>query len=95
MAYKTMKRLNEITGQPNELWDGIWQSYGKVTEFGYQVEMEIPYQILNFDQQQTIQHWPFEFVRIYPREQRLRISNVKTRQRQRLLALPISNGDWL
>ena len=69
--------FNEITGQPNELWDGIWQSYGKVTEFGYQVEMEIPYQILNFDQQLTIQHWPFELVRIYPREQRLRISNVK------------------
>ncbi|REL35400.1 hypothetical protein DXX92_08560 [Thalassotalea euphylliae] len=69
--------FNEITGLPNELWDGIWHSYGKVTEFGYQVEMAIPYQILNFDENKSIQQWPFELVRIYPREQRLRISSVK------------------
>ena len=69
--------FNELTGEPNELWDGIWQSYGKVTDFGYQVEMAIPYHILNFDQNSNIKQWPFELVRVYPREPKLRITNIK------------------
>ncbi|WP_448213404.1 carbohydrate binding family 9 domain-containing protein [Colwellia sp. MEBiC06753] len=68
---------NEITDQLNELWDGIWQSFGKVTQTGYQVEMAIPYHILNFDESQTIKQWPFELVRVYPRDKRLRLSNIK------------------
>jgi len=67
---------NEITGVANELWDGIWHSFGKLTDTGYQVEMLIPYHLLNFDQTKQIKEWPFELVRIFPREKRLRISSI-------------------
>ena len=68
--------FNEVTGEANDLWDGIWHSFGKITEDGYQVEIAIPYSILNFDQGVEQKSWPFELVRIYPREQITRISNI-------------------
>jgi len=67
---------NEMTGEANDLWDGIWESYGKITDQGFQVEMAIPYHILNFDQTQKEKTWAMELVRLYPRETRLRISHV-------------------
>lgn len=67
---------NEMTGESNDLWDGIWQSYGKITDQGYQVEIAIPYHILNFEQNSDIKTWSMELVRLYPRETRLRISHV-------------------
>ncbi|NMP32500.1 hypothetical protein HII17_13100 [Thalassotalea sp. M1531] len=78
--------FNEVTGEANELWDGIWYSHGKLTEFGYQVELAIPYHILNFDQSKTTKQWPFELVRIFPRDKRLRISSI---------ALDRDNVCWL
>ena len=67
---------NEMTGQGNELWDGIWQSLGKVTKNGYQVEIALPYRILNFEENKKNKLWPIEFFRIYPRDTQLRISHV-------------------
>ena len=67
---------NELTGQTNDLWDGIWHSYGKITANGYQVEIAIPYNILNFEQNNLEKKWAIELVRLYPRESRLRISHV-------------------
>jgi len=67
---------NEMTGVANDLWDGIWHSYGKITEDGYQVEIAIPFHILNFEQNQFEKTWAMELVRLYPRETRLRISHV-------------------
>ncbi len=68
--------FNEITGKANDLWDGIWQSYGKITDQGYQVEIAIPYNILNFEENGEEKKWAIELVRIYPRESTLRISHV-------------------
>lgn len=68
--------FNEITGKANSLWDGIWDSYGKITPQGYQVEMAIPYNILNFEENGLEKKWAIELVRSYPRETRLRISHV-------------------
>ncbi len=68
--------FDEITGKQNDLWDGIWQSYGKITEQGYQVEMAIPYNILNFKEDGQIKNWAIELIRSYPRETRLRLSHV-------------------
>ncbi|MGL1955968.1 MAG: carbohydrate binding family 9 domain-containing protein [Colwellia sp.] len=68
--------FNEITGLANGLWDGIWQSYGKITKQGYQVEIAIPYNILNFEENNQEKKWAIELVRIYPREKTLRISHV-------------------
>jgi len=67
---------NEMTGNTNSLWDGIWQSYGKITRNGYQVEMAIPYRILNFKENDEVKVWAMEFFRIYPRDTQLRISHV-------------------
>lgn len=67
---------NELTGSVNSAWDGMWQSYGKRTANGYQVEMAVPYHTLNFadtDQEKT---WAIEFIRLYPRDARLRISHI-------------------
>jgi len=68
--------FNEITGLANESWDGLWHSFGKKTEQGYQVEMAIPYNILNFKENNNIKKWAIELVRTYPREKTLRISHV-------------------
>lgn len=67
---------NEVTGEENRLWDGNWHSFGKKTATGYQVEIAIPYNILNFDENNNEQTWAIEFVRFYPRDERLRISHV-------------------
>lgn len=78
--------FNEMTGEGNDLWDGIWQSFGKITDQGFQVEMAIPYRILNFEENNDIKTWAFELFRIYPRDIRLRISHV---------AIDRDNACWL
>ncbi|WP_114327301.1 carbohydrate binding family 9 domain-containing protein [Candidatus Colwellia aromaticivorans] len=67
---------NEITGKNNTSWDGLWYAFGKITEQGYQVEMAIPYNILNFKADGKKKKWAIELVRIYPRDTSLRISHV-------------------
>ena len=67
---------NENTGKVNDLWDGIWQSYGKITKKGYQVEIAIPFSTLNFVQSDHQKTWAMELVRLYPRDERLRISHI-------------------
>lgn len=67
---------NEMTGRESDSWDAIWESAGKITEDGYQVEMAIPLQILNFKEGEEDKIWGAEFVRFYPRAERFRISNL-------------------
>jgi hypothetical protein len=67
---------NENTGSVNTLWDGIWQSYGKITDQGYQVEIAIPFNILNFEPSDANKTWSLELLRLYPRDERLRISHM-------------------
>ncbi|MBL4764252.1 MAG: carbohydrate binding family 9 domain-containing protein [Colwellia sp.] len=67
---------NEITAQNNTSWDGLWYAFGKITKQGYQVEMAIPYNILNFKADGKKKKWAIELVRIYPRDTSLRISHV-------------------
>lgn len=66
---------NELTKQESASWDIIWDSAGKITEFGYVVEIAIPLRNLNFNEDLDIQSWGMEFVRFYPRDKELRISN--------------------
>ncbi|WP_394130936.1 DUF5916 domain-containing protein [Shewanella maritima] len=67
---------NELTGRESDAWDGIWYSKGKVTEQGYQVEIELPLRLFNFGKQ-DIQTWGVEFVRFYPRNETHRLSSGK------------------
>jgi len=68
---------NVMTGTSNDSWNGIWDSYGKITENGYQVEIAIPYRILNFEDTNDVKTWAFELIRLYPRDTRLRISHME------------------
>lgn len=77
---------NVMTGTSNTSWDGIWDSYGKQTEQGFQVEIAIPYRILNFNESDDIKTWAIELIRTYPRDTSLRISH---------LPLDRDNDCWL
>jgi len=68
---------NEMTGKSDSAWDGIWESVGKITDAGFQVEMAIPYHILNFDDNDDVKTWAIELIRLYPRDSRLRISHIE------------------
>jgi hypothetical protein len=51
-------------------WDAIWESAGKITDWGYVVEMAVPFNQLRFQRTDTPQIWGFDAVRSYPRSQR-------------------------
>lgn len=67
---------NEMTGNESDSWNAIWESAGKITDTGYVVEMSIPLRTLNFEEGKQSKTWGAEFVRFYPREDRLRLSNL-------------------
>ncbi|WP_110428637.1 carbohydrate binding family 9 domain-containing protein [Glaciecola sp. KUL10] len=67
---------NEMTGQESMSWNGIWESAGKITEDGYQVEIAIPLRLMNFQEKDAIKRWGIEFVRFYPRKIQYRLSHV-------------------
>lgn len=48
-------------------WDAIWDSAGKITDWGYAVEISIPFSSLRFQRKEGPQIWGFDAVRRYPR----------------------------
>ncbi|MDG1750392.1 MAG: DUF5916 domain-containing protein [Thalassotalea sp.] len=68
---------SEVTKKESDSWDGIWDSAGKINDKGYIVEMALPLRMLNFKEKESIQDWGIELLRMYPREERLRISNIR------------------
>lgn len=85
---------NELTKNESPAWDGIWESAGRITDFGYQVEVAIPLRILNFDDGLDIQQWGMEFVRFYPRDNFMRISNAQMSQDNNcwICQMPVETG---
>ncbi len=65
---------NEMTGNEDASWDAIWDSAGRITETGYEVEIRIPFTSLRFPRADGEMTWGIDAVRIYPRDQRFRIS---------------------
>ena len=65
---------DDVGGNETESWDAIWESAGRVTEEGYEVEMAIPFHQLRFPKTDEKQIWGFDVVRFYPRSQRHRIA---------------------
>lgn len=51
-------------------WDAIWNSAGNITDFGYCVEIAIPFRSLQFQPSKKEQTWGFSPVRIYPRSRK-------------------------
>ncbi len=60
----------------DDSWDGLWDSYGRLTPTGYVVEMEIPFSTLRFPAGKSIQQWGADFLRIRPRDVRHQYSRV-------------------
>ena len=55
-------------------WDAIWDSAGRITDWGYAVEMAIPFSSLRFQRSEGDQIWGVDAVRSYPRDVRYHIS---------------------
>jgi hypothetical protein len=53
-----------------ESWDAIWDSAGRITEWGYAVELSVPFDQLRFQRTGSEQVWGFDAVRRYPRRLR-------------------------
>ena len=68
--------LEGSTGNEDSSWDGLWDSAGQITDFGYTVEMRIPYSTLRFQKVAGRQTWSADFLRFRPREHRYRISSM-------------------
>ncbi len=58
---------SETGGGGGDEWDAIWDSAGRITADGYQVEMAIPFSSLRFQRVEGDQVWGFDAVRSYPR----------------------------
>jgi hypothetical protein len=64
---------NDVTGNEDESWDTLWDSAGRLTGDGYEVEMAIPFSSLRFAHGSGPKTWGIDAVRIWPRDQRVRI----------------------
>jgi hypothetical protein len=63
--------LNEVGSGGSDVdvtWDAIWDSSGRITQIGYEVEMSIPFTSLRFPKSDRYQQWGFQALRHYPRK---------------------------
>ena len=51
-------------------WDAIWDSASRIHDWGYAVEMRVPFSSLRFQRADGPQVWGFDAVRSYPRDVR-------------------------
>jgi hypothetical protein len=51
-------------------WDAIWDSAGRIFDWGYSVEMAIPFSSIRFQRTEGAQIWGVDAVRSYPRDVR-------------------------
>lgn len=56
-------------GNDDTSWDAIWDSAGSITEWGWAVEMAIPFSSIRFPRGGHNQTWGLIAVRLYPRNQ--------------------------
>jgi hypothetical protein len=57
----------------DESWDAIWYSAGRLTDFGYEVEMAIPFNQIRFQGIDGPQVWGLDATRSWPRSDRVHI----------------------
>lgn len=69
---------NEVASDPHEdsSWDAIWDSAGRITPTGYQVEMAIPFRAIRFPNGSRSHTWGIALFRAYPRTVRHQIFSV-------------------
>ena len=61
---------DEVGGRYDDSWNAIWESAGRITEAGYDVEMAIPFNQIRFQSTAGEQVWGFDAIRSYPRNDR-------------------------
>jgi hypothetical protein len=62
--------LNELGGGGVEIdatWDAIWDSAGRITPDGFEVELALPFTSLRFPRDAPVQRWGFLAMRHWPR----------------------------
>lgn len=74
--------FSELEGYEDFSWDAIWDSAGKITDWGYAIEIAIPFNQLRFPAGSDIQTWGFSMERSYPRSVRHRMTSHR-RERNR------------
>ncbi len=65
---------DDVNKRQDASWDAIWESASRINGEGYTVEMAIPFSQLRFPRYEGEQTWGIDVVRIYPREDRVRLS---------------------
>jgi hypothetical protein len=65
--------LTDVPRSFDRSWDAIWDSAGRLTDFGYEVELAIPFNQLRFQPSDEPQVWGLDLTRTYPRDDRIRI----------------------
>ena len=76
-AQADMKMEDSDGWREDDSWDAIWESAGNITDFGYVVEMRIPFTALRFSETQENQIWNFAGWRNYPRDVRVQMATHK------------------
>jgi hypothetical protein len=66
--------LNDVGGGEDFAWDAIWDSAGRITPEGYEVEMAIPFTSLRFPPPENGRPWGLLATRSYPRTVRHQLS---------------------
>ena len=69
--------FSEMDGYEDFSWDAIWDSKGRITEFGWVVEISIPFNQLRFPKTDEPQTWGVSAERSYPRNVRHRMASHK------------------
>jgi hypothetical protein len=62
--------FNDVNRNFDRAWDAIWFSAGRLTDFGYEVEMAIPFNQIRFQSTDGPQIWGIDATRSYPRTDR-------------------------
>jgi hypothetical protein len=57
----------ETTSGEGAEWDPIWESAGRITDWGYVVELAVPFSSLRFQRSEEDQVWGIDAIRSYPR----------------------------
>lgn len=69
--------FSELEGYEDFSWDAIWNAAGRIEDWGYAVEVAIPFNQLRFRASEAIQTWGFSAERSWPRGVRHRITSHK------------------
>jgi hypothetical protein len=66
--------FDDVNGNEDESWDAIWDSAGRITETGYEVEIAVPFSSLRFQRGREEQVWGVDMLRVFPRDYRYRLA---------------------